>query len=81
MTTTRQKISLGLMFFGIALGAAAFMAFQTKPQGESHAVYYDNAGVKHPDGDLRGAVERKTAVWMLVAAAAVFLAGVSVRER
>lgn len=69
------------MFGGIALGAAAFMAVQPQVTGGNHVIYHDDTGTKHPDGDLRGVVEKKTAVFMIVGAVAVFLAGVSIRER
>lgn len=80
MTTMRQKVSIGLIFSGIALGSAAVIAALPSPQGGDHMVYHDDTGVKHPEGDLRGAINRKTAIWMVVGAVAMVVLGASIRE-
>ena len=80
MITPRQKVSIALMFVGIALGATAVMASLPRPKGDDHVVYHDDAGAKHPDYFVRGSLEVRTAALLGVGAIAIFVVGFSVRE-
>lgn len=82
MTTAREKASVALIFFGVALGVAAFTAALPKTQPvEQTIIYHDDIGQKHPDDELKGIISKQTAVWLCVGAAASIVLGFSFRQR
>ena len=82
MMTGREKLSVGLMFFGVALGAAAGTAALPKTHlSERTVVYHDDAGALHPVDEQRGFISPTTAAWLGLGAVASLLAGFNLRDR